>query len=147
MNNCVISLFGVIYVISRFSDIFGNMNNIDDEDDEDYDALMNCSSPATATATTASNTNSSSQQQSATSKPLYTTGLLIEPNLIREESKPAGLKNIGNTCWFNSIIQAFFHLPKFRNVILSFKFDQYQIDKLDDNVITISISTYTILRR
>ena len=138
----------LIYAISRFSDIFGNMNNIDDEDDEDYDALMNCSSPATATATTASNTNSSSQQQSATScKPLYTTGLIIEPNLIREESRPAGLKNIGNTCWFNSIIQAFFHLPKLRNIILSFKFDQYQIDKLDDKVIAISISTYIILRR
>ena len=138
----------LIYAISRFSDIFGNMNNIDDEDDEDYDALMNCSSPATATATTTSNTNSSSQQQSATScKPLNTTGLIIEPNLIREESNPAGLKNIGNTCWFNSIIQSFFHLPKFRNIILSFKFDQYQIDKLDDNVITISISTFTILRR
>ena len=26
---------------------------------------------------------------------------------------PSGLKNIGNTCWFNSLIQIMFFLPNF----------------------------------
>ena len=56
-------------------------------------------------------------------------------NLLREDGKPSGLKNVGNTCWFNSIIQAFFHLPYFRRLILSFQIDQNELNKLDENVI------------
>ena len=29
----------------------------------------------------------------------------------RQENLPVGLKNVGNTCYFNSFIQAFFFLP------------------------------------
>jgi ubiquitin C-terminal hydrolase len=55
-------------------------------------------------------------------------------NLFRENDKPVGLKNVGNTCWFNSIVQAFFHLPYFRNLILSFKIDESNLNKLNENV-------------
>lgn len=30
---------------------------------------------------------------------------------MRQEGIPVGLKNVGNTCYFNSFIQAFFFLP------------------------------------
>eukprot|EP01156_Anaeramoeba_ignava_P007083 Anaeramoba_ignava/a350556_27.p1 GENE.a350556_27~~a350556_27.p1 ORF type:complete len:407 (+),score=153.66 a350556_27:23-1243(+) len=39
---------------------------------------------------------------------------------LREENTPVGLKNIGNTCYLNSLLQAYFHIPSFRNGILSF---------------------------
>jgi ubiquitin carboxyl-terminal hydrolase 25 len=29
----------------------------------------------------------------------------------RQEEVPVGLKNVGNTCYFNSFMQAFFFLP------------------------------------
>jgi uncharacterized UBP type Zn finger protein len=33
------------------------------------------------------------------------------------------LKNIGNTCYFNSILQVYYNLPEFVNAILEFKDD------------------------
>jgi ubiquitin carboxyl-terminal hydrolase 25/28 len=54
-------------------------------------------------------------------------------SLLREEDKPAGLRNVGNTCWFNSIIQTFFHLPYFRRLIFSFQIDEADMDKLEAN--------------
>ena len=36
--------------------------------------------------------------------------------------EPAGLKNIGNTCWFNSIVQALYTLPYFRQLILNYRY-------------------------
>jgi len=36
--------------------------------------------------------------------------------------EPVGLKNIGNTCWFNSIVQALYALPYFRQLILNFQY-------------------------
>jgi ubiquitin carboxyl-terminal hydrolase 25/28 len=36
--------------------------------------------------------------------------------------EPVGLKNIGNTCWFNSIVQALYTLPYFRQLILNFRY-------------------------
>lgn len=59
---------------------------------------------------------------------------LSELNMLREESKPVGLRNVGNTCWFNSIIQAFFHLPYLRGLVLSFSINDIDLNKLDENV-------------
>lgn len=37
---------------------------------------------------------------------------------MRKEELPVGLKNVGNTCYFNSFIQAFFFLPNMSDKIL-----------------------------
>lgn len=58
----------------------------------------------------------------------------LESELIREDDKPCGLRNVGNTCWFNSIIQSLFHLPGFRQIIFSFRLNENDILKLDDRV-------------
>jgi ubiquitin C-terminal hydrolase len=39
----------------------------------------------------------------------------------REPNMPCGLKNIGNTCYFNSILQVYYNLPEFVNAILEFE--------------------------
>ena len=36
----------------------------------------------------------------------------------RMDCDPVGLKNIGNTCYFNSLIQAYFFMPNFLMKIL-----------------------------
>jgi uncharacterized UBP type Zn finger protein len=36
---------------------------------------------------------------------------------------PCGLKNIGNTCYFNSILQVYYNIPEFVNAILEFQDD------------------------
>ena len=41
----------------------------------------------------------------------------------REDGVPCGLKNIGNTCYFNSLLQVYFNMPDFVNAILEFQDD------------------------
>ena len=41
----------------------------------------------------------------------------------RESDVPCGLKNIGNTCYFNSILQVYYNIPEFVNAILDFADD------------------------
>ena len=36
----------------------------------------------------------------------------------RKQDLPVGLKNVGNTCYFNSFIQAFFFLPNMSSKLL-----------------------------
>ncbi|CAF4829872.1 unnamed protein product, partial [Rotaria socialis] len=49
--------------------------------------------------------------------------IIDESDIAERKSldEPAGLKNIGNTCWFNSIVQAVYTLPYFRELILNFR--------------------------
>jgi len=49
--------------------------------------------------------------------------IIDEFEITKRESlnEPIGLKNIGNTCWFNSIVQTLYTLPFFRELILNFQ--------------------------
>lgn len=38
----------------------------------------------------------------------------------REPGIPVGLKNVGNTCYFNSLIQTYFNIPAFVELIMKF---------------------------
>ena len=49
---------------------------------------------------------------------------------LRRAGQPAGLKNLGNTCWFNSIIQTLFHLAPFRHLILAFRMEPADVKRL-----------------
>ena len=40
---------------------------------------------------------------------------------IREKNQPTGLRNIGNTCYFNSLLQIYYTLPGFVQRILTFE--------------------------
>jgi len=44
---------------------------------------------------------------------------------LRENDIPSGLKNIGNTCYFASLIQALYHLPNFQEKILNFDMEKH----------------------
>ncbi|KAK7074616.1 Ubiquitin carboxyl-terminal hydrolase 28, partial [Halocaridina rubra] len=54
------------------------------------------------------------------STPQATIDLINPQDRKRQSGVPVGLKNIGNSCWFNVIIQPLFHIPVFRELILSF---------------------------
>lgn len=49
---------------------------------------------------------------------------------VREPNQPCGLKNIGNTCYFNSILQVYYNIPGFVETILKFKDDDKQLAPL-----------------
>ena len=42
---------------------------------------------------------------------------------VRAAGVPVGLKNVGNTCYFNSLLQTYFRIPKFVQAVLSFQPD------------------------
>lgn len=52
-----------------------------------------------------------------------TSNLAYEPPIeerMRKEENAVGLRNIGNTCYFNSLLQIYFSLPSFVEKILAF---------------------------
>jgi ubiquitin carboxyl-terminal hydrolase 25 len=48
----------------------------------------------------------------------------------REDNVPVGLKNLGNTCYFNSILQVYFNIPEFACAILEFQDDDFPLPPL-----------------
>mmetsp|Transcript_17901 Transcript_17901/g.30439 ORF Transcript_17901/g.30439 Transcript_17901/m.30439 type:complete len:177 (+) Transcript_17901:329-859(+) len=49
----------------------------------------------------------------------------------REGGTPVGLKNIGNTCYFNSILQVYYNLPEFVRTIFEFKDDDKPLELIE----------------
>jgi ubiquitin C-terminal hydrolase len=53
--------------------------------------------------------------------PYDTTYELLPPDQrLREKDLPAGLRNIGSTCYFNSLLQVYYSMPHFVETILEF---------------------------
>jgi ubiquitin carboxyl-terminal hydrolase 25/28 len=52
---------------------------------------------------------------------VYSFDPISPEDRVRAEGVPVGLKNVGNTCYFNSLLQAYFMIPKFVQEVLAFK--------------------------
>lgn len=50
---------------------------------------------------------------------------------VRETpATPVGLRNIGNTCYLNSLLQVYFHIPQFRKIVLEYDPPKSVLDAL-----------------
>jgi len=47
----------------------------------------------------------------------------VDQRLRVELTVPVGLKNVGNTCYFNSLLQAIFMLPNINKKVLEAQID------------------------
>lgn len=56
-------------------------------------------------------------------KVTWTDDIQSKPDRRVRESitTPVGLRNIGNTCYLNSLLQVYFHLPAFRRAVFSYR--------------------------
>lgn len=69
--------------------------------------------------------------------------MIDESDIAKRASldEPAGLKNVGNTCWFSSVIQALYTLPYFRQLILNFQYPT------NNQTLTESVSEISVRRK
>lgn len=59
--------------------------------------------------------------QDKSSASTYSFDPISPEDRVRKPEVPVGLRNVGNTCYFNSLLQAYFMIPEFVREILSFK--------------------------
>ena len=55
---------------------------------------------------------------------------------------PVGMINVGSSCWYNSVIQVFYHLPAIRRMILSNEYENVVISE----EFTAIRNTFTLLK-
>ena len=55
---------------------------------------------------------------------------------------PTGMWNVGSSCWYNSVIQVFYHLPALRRQVLSSEYQGVKISKEFDAI----RNTFTLLK-
>lgn len=53
----------------------------------------------------------------------------VDPSSLPAENWPAGLLNIGNTCYLNSLLQYYFCIEPLRNLVISFKGSNFDLLK------------------
>lgn len=58
---------------------------------------------------------------------------------LREAGVPVGLKNIGNTCYFNSLLQTYFQIPPLVELVLSYNPKSGKDDKSNNNDFLLSL--------
>lgn len=71
---------------------------------------------------------------------------------IRATDQPVGLRNIGNTCYFNSLLQVYYSMPHFVTKILNFpenvKLDDFKgNDEKQTNLIKSGLNLITELKK
>lgn len=59
--------------------------------------------------------------QETSSSSVYSFDPISPEDRVRTPGMPVGMKNVGNTCYFNSLLQAYFMIPEFVKEILTFK--------------------------
>lgn len=59
---------------------------------------------------------------------------IINSSLLAVERTPAGIENIGNTCYLNSLLQYYFVIKPFRDYILNFE-KSFDIEEFENNPI------------
>nr|XP_039248121.1 ubiquitin carboxyl-terminal hydrolase 25-like isoform X1 [Styela clava] len=109
-------------------DLTGSILNSEDAELQRAIKLsMECSGTLESTASGSSKDvpSTSGVNLSNTIPPSNMKGLksTSDPSKRRRKSPewPAGLKNVGNTCWFSAVIQSLFNLPIFRNLVLHYQ--------------------------
>lgn len=66
---------------------------------------------------------------------------------VRVPGVPVGLKNVGNTCYFNSLLQAYFMVPKFVRELLSFREASTGLEDAQQNSQSASLKLVRQLQR
>eukprot|EP00005_Dracoamoeba_jomungandri_P000425 CAMPEP_0174251172 /NCGR_PEP_ID=MMETSP0439-20130205/1081_1 /TAXON_ID=0 /ORGANISM="Stereomyxa ramosa, Strain Chinc5" /LENGTH=918 /DNA_ID=CAMNT_0015331415 /DNA_START=79 /DNA_END=2835 /DNA_ORIENTATION=+ len=108
----------------------GNVNTTLSKEDQDMQKALEASMQTSTNTAMDIEGSMDMQLQRAVEESLKDTGgtdaitmsaYSTNPNFRkREPATPTGLKNVGNTCYFNSLLQTYFHIPELRRAVLSF---------------------------
>ena len=58
----------------------------------------------------------------------------FDPAMLKRNLPYTGLRNLGSTCFFNSVIQQLFYIPQFLNIMMLYNFDDNSVMKLLQNL-------------